>query len=67
MLDPMHPCQQTLRQAQEDNGADFLVPVKGNHPELEARATPVRQTAPPAVIPPTRAGAPPWTCHQCRE
>lgn len=28
MLDALHPCQQTLRQAHQDNSADFLIPVK---------------------------------------
>lgn len=53
MLDALHSCQQTLRQIHQDNGADYLMPVKGNHPELEARAAaclpPDRQ---PAVISP---------------
>jgi hypothetical protein len=52
MLDPLHPCQQTLRQAHQDNGADFLIPVKGNHPELEARAAACLPDRTPAVIPP---------------
>jgi hypothetical protein len=52
MLDALHPCQQTLRQAHQDNGADFLIPVKGNHPELEARATACLPDRTPAVIPP---------------
>ena len=39
MLDVLHSCRQILRQAQQDNDTDFLVPVKGKHPELEARAT----------------------------
>lgn len=52
MLDALHSCQQTLRQAHQDNGADFLIPVKGNHPELEARATACLPDRPPAVLPP---------------
>lgn len=52
MLDALHPCQQTLRQAHQDNGADFLIPVKGNHPELEARARACLPDRVPAVIPP---------------
>ena len=52
MLDALHPCQQTLRQAHQENGADFLIPVKGNHPELEARAAACLPDRPPAVISP---------------
>lgn len=52
MLDALHPCQQTLRQAYQENGADFLIPVKGNHPELEARAAACLPDRPPAVLPP---------------
>ena len=52
MLDALHPCQQTLRQAHQENGADFLIPVKGNHPELEARAAACLPDRPPAVLPP---------------
>ena len=51
MLDALHPCRQTLRQAHQDNDADFLVPVKGNHPELEARATACLPDRTPEVIP----------------
>jgi predicted transposase YbfD/YdcC len=29
MLDALHSCQQTLRQIHQDNGADYLMPVKG--------------------------------------
>lgn len=54
MLDALHPCQQTLRQAHQDNGADFLIPVKGNHPELEARATACLPDRSPAVYPPLK-------------
>jgi hypothetical protein len=54
MLDALHPCQQTLRQAHQHNGADFLIPVKGNHPELEARATACLPDRLPAVLPPLR-------------
>lgn len=52
MLDALHTCQQTLRQAHQDNGADFLIPVKANHPELEARAAASLPDRTPAVIPP---------------
>ncbi len=38
MLDALHCCQQTLRQIHQDNGADYLMPVKGNQAGLEARA-----------------------------
>ena len=52
MLDALHSCQETVRQAYQDNGADFLLPVKGNHPELEARAAACLPDRQPAVIPP---------------
>lgn len=52
MLDALHCCQQTLRQTHQDNGADFLIPVKGNQPELEARAKACLPDRTPAVIPP---------------
>lgn len=52
MLDALHTCQETLRQAHQDNGADFLIPVKGNHPGLEARAAACLPDRQPAVIPP---------------
>jgi len=52
MLDALHPCQQTLRQAHQENGADFLIPVKGNHPELEARAAACLPDRSSAVISP---------------
>ena len=37
MLDALHSNQQTLRQIVQDHGADYLVPVKGNHDELQER------------------------------
>ncbi len=52
MLDALHPCPQTLRQAHQDNGADFLIPDKGNHPELQARAAACLPDRSPAVISP---------------
>ena len=52
MLDALHPCQSTIRQAHQDNGADFLIPVKGNHPELEARAAACLPDRSSAVISP---------------
>jgi hypothetical protein len=52
MLDALHPCQQTIRQAHQENGADFLIPVKGNHPELEALAAACLPDRSPAVISP---------------
>lgn len=35
MLDALHTCQESLRQIHQDNGADYLLPVKGNHETLE--------------------------------
>lgn len=54
MLDALHSCQQTLRQIHQDNGADYLMPVKGNQSGLEERAEAslVPQDHPPVVIPP---------------
>ena len=52
MLDALHTCQQTLHQAHQDNGADFLIPVKANHSELQARATASLPDRTPAVISP---------------
>lgn len=49
MLDALHSCQQTLRQIHQDNGADYLMPVKGNQSGLEARAA--------ACLPPDRPTA----------
>jgi predicted transposase YbfD/YdcC len=38
MLDALHTNQVTLRQIHQDNGADYLLPVKDNHPGLAALA-----------------------------
>jgi len=38
MLDALHSNQETIRQIVQENGADYLLPVKGNHSGLEARA-----------------------------
>ncbi len=35
MLDALHTCQETLRRIHQDNGADYLLPVKGNHATLQ--------------------------------
>jgi hypothetical protein len=50
MLDALHTNQDTLRQIHQDNGADYLLPVKDNHRELAKRAAqclPPPQSAPP--------------------
>ena len=52
MLDALHSCQQTMRQVYQENGADFLIPVKGNQPELLARAAACLPDRSPAVISP---------------
>lgn len=52
MLDALHCCQQTVRQACQDHGADFLIPVKGNQAGLEARAEACLPGRQKAVIPP---------------
>ena len=38
MLDALHTNQATLRQIHQDCGADYLLPVKGNHESLELLA-----------------------------
>ena len=55
IFDAPHSCRETLRQVHQDNGADFLVPAKGNHPDLEARAKGCLPDRAPAVIPPRGA------------
>jgi hypothetical protein len=53
MLDALHSCQQTLRQIHQDNGADYLMPVKGNQSGLESRAAAcLPPDRPPVVISP---------------
>lgn len=37
MRGALHPCQQTLRQAHQDHGAEILIPVKGNPSYLADR------------------------------
>jgi len=39
MLDALHTNQTTLRQILQENGADYLLPVKGNHANLEKLAS----------------------------
>lgn len=39
MLDALHTSQETLRQIHQNNGADYLMPVKGNCGGLEARVS----------------------------
>jgi hypothetical protein len=48
MLDALHTCQQSLRKIQQDSGADYLLPVKGNHEALESLAA--------ASLPPLDSG-----------
>ncbi len=55
MLDALHANQATLRQINMDIGADYLVPVKGNHEGLELR---IRQIFAPAQGDPLTAGPP---------
>jgi len=56
MLDALHCCQQTVRQAHQDHGADFLIPVKGNQADLEARAEACLPGRQKAVLPPLGRG-----------
>jgi hypothetical protein len=61
MLDALHTCQETLRKIHQENGADYLLPVKGNHGVLESLAA---ASLPPPGPGPTggkAAAAPPPT------
>jgi len=51
MLEALHACQQSVRKIQQENGADYLLPVKGNHEALEKLAA--------ACLPPPDPGAKP--------
>jgi hypothetical protein len=56
MLDALHTNQTTLRQILQDNGADYLLPVKDNHEGLATRAA--QCLAPPQPVePPARRNA----------
>lgn len=55
MLDALHTNQTTLRQILQDNGADYLLPVKGNHANLEKLANQCLPPLPPAAITNPRA------------
>lgn len=46
MLDALHTNQETLRQIVQESGADYLLPVKGNHEGLEQRAQAVFDSLP---------------------
>jgi predicted transposase YbfD/YdcC len=55
MLDALHTNQSTLSQIHQDNGADYLLPVKGNQQGLEERAA---ACLPPKAVPePTQSAA----------
>jgi hypothetical protein len=59
MLDALHSNQETIRQIIQGNGADYLLPVKGNHSGLEAGAAaclpdPPIPTAAATATPPPR-------------
>jgi len=59
MLDALHTNQTTLRQIHQDNGADYLLPIKENHEGLLERAQqtlPTPEKAQPAA---PAAGTPP--------
>ena len=61
MLDALHSNQETIRQIVQENGADYLLPVKGNHSGLEARAAACLPDPPPPpakviTTPPPPAG-----------
>ncbi|MBN8249645.1 MAG: DUF4338 domain-containing protein [Verrucomicrobia bacterium] len=52
-LDALHTCRETARDLVQHCGADYLLTVKDNHPELQA---PIRQ-----LVPAPEAGFPPRT------
>ena len=58
-LDALHTNQETLRTITQDNGADFLLPVKDNHPTLhQAAAASFPAPTPGAPTPSGFAAAP---------
>ncbi|MCF6311348.1 MAG: ISAs1 family transposase [Verrucomicrobiales bacterium] len=60
MLDALHTNQKTLRQIYQENGADYLVPVKGNHAGLEKLAAAhISTTLPQQENDPQESGFPP--------
>jgi hypothetical protein len=59
MLDALHPNQETLRSITQEHGADFLLPVKGNHEALSKAAEQSLPTRPLAPAGPTTAPAAP--------
>ena len=50
MLDALHSNQTTIRQIHQENGADYLLPVKANHAGLAKLAQ--EQLPPPPKLPP---------------
>ncbi|MGH8018696.1 MAG: ISAs1 family transposase [Opitutaceae bacterium] len=60
MLDALHTSQATLRAIHQDHGADYLVPVKDNHPTLHAAAQAcLPAPPPPCALSPERPAPPP--------
>lgn len=57
MLDALHTNQETIRQILQGNGADYLLPVKGNHATLEKLAAQCLPQKPPPPPPPPPAAA----------
>lgn len=79
MLDALHTNQTTIRQILQDNAADYLLPVKGNHATLEQLAAQCLPPPPPAATTPgtqsrqerpdtspPKAGLPPLWHHRAR-
>ena len=58
-LDALHTNQETLRTITQDNGADFLLPVKGNHPTLHQAAAESFPAPTPGAPPPSGFAAAP--------
>jgi hypothetical protein len=66
MLDALHTCQETIRQIHQENGADYLLPVKDNHktladlaaaclppPDSPSSIVKAKEKSPPTPTPPS--------------
>ena len=58
-LDALHTNQETLRTITQDNGADFLLPVKDNHPTLQQAAAQSFPAPTSGAFPPSGVAAAP--------
>jgi len=57
MLDALHANQVTLRTITQDNGADYLLPIKDNHPALHHAAAQSFPARPSGAFSPSRVAA----------